>query len=162
MYTWGGAMFVSGSQDKTVRFWDLRTRGCVNVVSPPSVSGSGPGKCVISFYRQLYYFYFQLNYLFIFHIIGSPVASVCVDPSGRLLVSGQEDSACMLYDIRGGRIIQTFRPHQTDVRTVRFSPNALYLLTGSYDHKVVLTDLQGMCLMALFLVYEELFSPQQN
>ena len=24
---------VSGSQDKTVRFWDLRTRGCVNVVS---------------------------------------------------------------------------------------------------------------------------------
>ena len=23
----------SGSQDKTVRFWDLRTRGCVNVVS---------------------------------------------------------------------------------------------------------------------------------
>ncbi|KAL7010524.1 hypothetical protein ACKWTF_016933 [Chironomus riparius] len=34
LYNWGGAMFVSGSQDKTVRFWDLRTRGCVNVVTP--------------------------------------------------------------------------------------------------------------------------------
>lgn len=34
LYTWGGAMFVSGSQDRTVRFWDLRTRGCVNVITP--------------------------------------------------------------------------------------------------------------------------------
>lgn len=36
LYNWGGAMFVSGSQDKTVRFWDLRTGGCVNIISPPA------------------------------------------------------------------------------------------------------------------------------
>jgi len=34
LYNWGGAMFVSGSHDRTIRFWDLRTRGCVNVVTP--------------------------------------------------------------------------------------------------------------------------------
>lgn len=75
---------------------------------------------------------------------GSPVASVAVDPSGRLLATGQEDSACMLYDIRGGRIVQVYRPHTSDVRSVRFSPGAHYLLTGSYDTKVVVTNLQGM------------------
>ena len=69
LYTWGGAMFVSGSQDKSVRFWDLRTRGCVNVVNTGA----------------------------------SPVASCCVDPSGRLLVTGHEDSSVVLHDIRGGR-----------------------------------------------------------
>lgn len=74
---------------------------------------------------------------------GSPVASVAVDPSGRLLATGQEDSACMLYDIRGGRMVQTYRPHLSDVRSVRFSPGAHYLLTGSYDTKVITTDLQG-------------------
>ena len=73
LYTWGGAMFVSGSQDKSVRFWDLRTRGCVNVVS--QVSGGG----------------------------GSPVASCGVDPSGRLLVTGHEDASIVLHDIRGNR-----------------------------------------------------------
>lgn len=109
-------MFVSGSHDKTVRFWDLRTRGCVNMITPCTVPGT----------RQ-----------------GSPVASLCVDPSGRLLVSGHEDSSCVLYDIRGGRNIQCFKPHSSDVRSIRFSPSAYYLLSGGYDNKLVLTDLQG-------------------
>ncbi|XP_023023153.2 WD repeat-containing protein 47 isoform X2 [Leptinotarsa decemlineata] len=116
LYTWGGAMFVSGSHDKTVRFWDLRTRGCVNMVTPITVPGT----------RQ-----------------GSPVASLCVDPSGRLLVSGHEDSSCVLYDIRGGRNVQCFKPHSSDVRSIRFSPSAYYLLSAGYDNKLVLTDLQG-------------------
>ncbi|XP_049818342.1 WD repeat-containing protein 47 isoform X2 [Aethina tumida] len=116
LYTWGGAMFVSGSHDKTVRFWDLRTRGCVNMVTPQTVPGT----------KQ-----------------GSPVASLCVDPSGRLLVSGHEDSSCVLYDIRGGRNVQCFKPHSSDVRSIRFSPSAYYLLSAGYDNKLVLTDLQG-------------------
>lgn len=87
---------------------------------------------------------------------GSPVASVAVDPSGRLMVSGHEDSSCVLFDIRGNRTIQSFRPHETDVRSVRFSPSAYYLLSGGYDNKLVLTDLQVIrstpLLIKLFLI----------
>ncbi|KAM9358199.1 WD repeat-containing protein 47-like [Symphorus nematophorus] len=113
LYTWGGWMIASGSQDKTVRFWDLRVPSCVRVVGT-TLHGSG-----------------------------SAVASVAVDPSGRLLATGQEDSTCMLYDIRGGRIVQTCRPHSSDIRSVRFSPGAHHLLTGSYDNKIIISDLQG-------------------
>lgn len=74
---------------------------------------------------------------------GSAVASLAVDPSGRLLVSGHEDGWCGLHDVRGSRSLQRFSPHAGDVRSVRFSPGAYYLLTAGYDGRVVLTDLQG-------------------
>lgn len=40
LFTWGGWMITSGSQDKTVRFWDLRVPSCVRVVGT-SLHGSG-------------------------------------------------------------------------------------------------------------------------
>jgi WD40 repeat protein len=63
------------------------------------------------------------------------VTSVCVDPHGKLLISGHEDASVMLYDINGGRVVQIFRPQGDEVRTVRFSNAAYYLLSGSYDKR---------------------------
>ncbi|KAL4219539.1 hypothetical protein ACF0H5_022115 [Mactra antiquata] len=116
LHTWGRCMFVSGGQDKTARFWDVRASTPITVVPSPT---------------------------------GSPFASVCVDPSERLLGSGHEDGSVMLYDIRSSRAIQSFRPHTEDCRTARFSMNALYMLSGSYDKSIVLTDLHGDLLKPL-------------
>ncbi|XP_070176576.1 WD repeat-containing protein 47-like isoform X1 [Littorina saxatilis] len=116
LHTWGGCMFVSGSQDKTARFWDLRASTAITVVPSPS---------------------------------GSPFASVCVDPSGRLMASGHEDGVVMLYDIRGAKVVQSFTPHTGECRSARFSRNAYYLLTVAYDNKIVLTDLHGDLLRPL-------------
>ena len=44
MHTWGGAMFVTGSTDRTTRFWDLRSRDCVNMVAAPPTVGSVHGE----------------------------------------------------------------------------------------------------------------------
>ncbi|GAB1288020.1 WD repeat-containing protein 47 [Apodemus speciosus] len=129
LYTWSGWMIASGSQDKTVRFWDLRVPSCVRVVGT-----TFHGTAIDKLYQIISVWFNERS---------SAVASVAVDPSGRLLATGQEDSSCMLYDIRGGRMVQSYHPHSSDVRSVRFSPGAHYLLTGSYDMKIKVTDLQG-------------------
>uniref|UniRef100_A0A915HFV3 WD repeat-containing protein 47 n=1 Tax=Romanomermis culicivorax TaxID=13658 RepID=A0A915HFV3_ROMCU len=113
LYTWGGCMFVSCSQDKTTKFWDLRCGQVVATIYPDAKTSS------------------------------SPVTSVCVDVTGRLLASGHEDSTILLYDIQGSRMLQRYQAHGDQVRTVRFSPGNYYLLSGSYDKKIVITDMRG-------------------
>ncbi|EDW09810.2 WD repeat-containing protein 47 [Drosophila mojavensis] len=116
LYSWNNTMFVSGSQDQTIRFWDIRVNEAVSSFDQEYKPGA---------------------------LQKSPVTAVCVDPTGRLLVSGHADSACVLYDIRGNRLIQRFYPHSAEIRCIRFSPEAYYMLTCSYDSTIKLTDLQG-------------------
>ncbi len=66
-----------------------------------------------------------------------------MDHSGQLLAAGYEDANCLLYDLRGKRIVQVYQPHSNEIRSIRFSVNSYYLLTASYDKKVITTNLSG-------------------
>lgn len=59
-----------------------------------------------------------------------------------IYLTGHEDGSCMIYDITAGRTLQLFTPHTMDCRSVRFSPDNNFLLTGSYDTSIIMMDIR--------------------
>ena len=59
-----------------------------------------------------------------------------------IFLTGHEDGSCMIYDITAGRTLQLFTPHTMDCRSVRFSPDNNFLLTGSYDTSIIMMDIR--------------------
>jgi WD40 repeat protein len=115
-----GRRVVSGSGDKTVRVWHLRTGSCEEVLK---------GHRDVS---DLPFFFFFLLFLFdslsfLFHhslssltlILHQWVTSVCALPDGRRVVSGSGDKTVRVWHLRTGSCDEVLEGHR-DVSDLPF------------------------------------------
>ncbi len=143
-----GATLVSGSGDRTVRFWHLATaqlRGRLPTLKHEvwglALSQDGMSLAVAD----------SNGTIGLWDIATAAprgtltahtrhVRSVAFSPDGSMLASGGADHTVKLWNVATGKLQQTFKGHMGEVRSVAFSPDGSMLASASADRTVRLWD----------------------
>jgi WD repeat-containing protein 61 len=62
-------------------------------------------------------------------------------PDGKTVASGAIDGMLKLFDIETGKLSRTLEGHAMSIRSIAFSPDSKYLITGSDDCHIRVYDL---------------------
>jgi glucose repression regulatory protein TUP1 len=99
-----GRFIVSGSEDKTVRIWDM-----IDGTSKVLTINDGDND----------------------HSHG--VTSVAISPNGKFVAAGCLDSVVRIWDVTTAQLVETLRGHSDSVYSVAFTPDEKGLVSGSLD-----------------------------
>ncbi|QLL33821.1 hypothetical protein HG536_0F01460 [Torulaspora globosa] len=120
------AYLVSGSQDRTVRQWDLSSGKCLQTIDLSFAGRLSQNNSASSSS--------MLTPTDISPIIG---ALQCFDAA---LATGTKDGMVRLWDLRSGKVIRTLEGHTDAITALKF--DSRNLITGSLDRSVRIWDLR--------------------
>ena len=134
-----GQLLVSGSNDQTIKIWQLSTGTLKNTlighhswisavaISPDSqtvVSGSGDNTIKV----------WQLNTGKLLRTLtghSASVYAVAISPDGQTLVSGGSDNTIKIWQLNTGKLLRTLTKHSYGVNSITISPDGQTLVSGN-------------------------------
>jgi WD40 repeat protein len=153
-----GKTLASGSEDRTVKIWDVKSGKCTATFdSQPnrvdghaggvfSVAFSPDGKTVASASRDKSIKLWDVATGKNTATLGGhrfAVYSVTFSPDGKTLASAGMDKTIRLWDVATGKNTATLEGHSHEVRTLVFSPDGKTLASGGRDKTIRLWDVNG-------------------
>jgi WD40 repeat protein len=143
-----GRTLASGSDDHTVRLWDVKTgeqvqelEGHGRQFNPVAFSPDGRVVASASWDKTVRLWDVktgeQVQKL---EEHKDHVLSVAFSPDGRVVASASDDKTVRLWDTKTGEQVQTLEGHEDGVISVAFSPDGRKLASASKDKTVRLWD----------------------
>ena len=151
-----GQLLVSGSEDTTIKLWDLRTRECLATLEGheagvKSVAISADGQLLVSGSAD--------NTIQLWQLPGGESELICTDsfytltghtdwvkclaisPDGQMLASGSQDKTIKLWQLETGELKSTLVGHWGEVNCIAISPDGQRLTSCSWDETIRLWHL---------------------
>ena len=142
-----GQTLVSGSEDHTIKIWQMSTGTLVRTLGHSqgvtSVAISPDGQKLFSGSRDRTIKIWQLSTGTLTRILRSnsgPVASVAISPDGQTLVSGGGNTI-EIWQLSTGTLVRTLTGHSRWIRSVAISPDGQTLVSGSLDNTIKIWNL---------------------
>ncbi len=144
-----GTILASGSQDSTIKLWDVATKTNIATLSGHNnkvntVSFSPDGTILASGSQdrtiRLWDVATRTEIATIEDRDRGAMVSVSFSPDGTMLASGASGGTVKLWDVATGTSIATLEGHEDWVSAVSFSPDGTMLASGSGDRTIRLWD----------------------
>lgn len=141
---------ASGSDDKTVKIWDLKHkkevrtfRGHLGKVYAVAISPDG--QSIVSGSDDKTIKIWDLNTGKEIRTLNGHqgiVTSVAISPDGQTIVSGSYDRTIKIWDFKTGKEIHTLNAHLGEVLSVAISPDGEKIASGSADRTIKIWHLK--------------------
>lgn len=146
-----GLYLASGSEDKTIKLWEVATGRCVATLTGHTgevmaVAFSPDGRYLASASWDKTARIWDVNSWSCLATLeghGSEVVTVAFSAGGSYLATGSWDDTIKIWDTTKHSCLETLTGHASSVTTVAFSPDGKYLASGSSDQAVKLWDVGG-------------------
>ncbi|CEP60046.1 WD repeat MDV1/CAF4 family protein LALA0_S01e01772g [Lachancea lanzarotensis] len=135
-----GTTLVSGSQDRTIRQWDLHTGRCLQTIDIDFTNrGTSTGLSSISSQNP------SSNVLLTHN---EPPVIGALQFYDAAMATGTKDGVVRLWDLRSGQVVRALEGHTDAITGLQF--DSVNLVTGSLDRSIRIWDLRTGLLADVF------------
>jgi WD40 repeat protein len=147
-----GEQVISGSQDGTLKIWNLKTGILVDTIaahngSVNAVSIIPDGSHIISGSYDNTLKVWNLKTRGLVHTLtghASSVNAIAVTPDGLKIISSSSDCSLKVWDLKTGEVLHTLVGHRASIKAVTaiFTKNNKWVVSGSYNDTLRVWNLE--------------------
>lgn len=129
------SFLITGSEDKTVKLWDLSP---LFSSKKGSVSSGLPLHPVARFTKKAH---------------EKDINSIAIAPNDKLFATGSQDKTAKIFDVAEGKLLGTLRGHKRGIWCVSFSPADQVVATSSGDKTIKIWSLSDYSCLRVSLPF---------